>query len=64
LCLKTPGKEVSVRVVSPEGLSANSGKESQKKVCVSGKFPLAAVPGSGRASALAGVGADYAEGPL
>jgi hypothetical protein len=44
LCLKTPGKEVSVRVVSPEGLSANSGKESQKKVCVSGKFPLAAVP--------------------
>jgi hypothetical protein len=43
LCLKTPGKEVSMRVVSPEGFSANRGKELQKNVCVFGKLPLAAV---------------------
>ena len=44
LCFKKPGKEVCTRVVSPEGSSANSGKELQNKVCVFGKFPSLAVP--------------------
>jgi len=44
LCFKKPGKEVCMRVVSAEGCSANSGKELQKNVCVSGKFPSLALP--------------------